>query len=112
IKGRALANDMIAVMQAWCSVREQSAEPLLPLAHRPRAEILAVEIEKIEQEEDQRRRVAAVRSELHDVEGGDAVGTNAAEFTVDIGLPRIERSHGFGERRVFGGPSWDVGGEQ
>src|SRR6516165_4300441 len=62
---------------------------------------LSVEMEKIEQEEDQRRRVGAVRSELDDVERGDAVGTDAAQFAVEIGLPRIERRHGFGDRRIF-----------
>ena len=95
---------MIAVMQAWCGVPEQRAEPLLALDQRPRPEIFAVEVEKIEQEEDERRRVAAVRSELNDVEGSDAVGTDAAEFAVEIGLARVEGRHSLGDRRVFMGP--------
>ena len=59
---------MVTVMQARPGVCEQSAEPFLSLDQRPLAKILSVEMEKIEQEEDQRRRVGAVRSELDDVE--------------------------------------------
>ena len=54
-------------LQAGCCVREHGSEPLLALDQRPRPEILAVEIEEIEQEEDEGRRVAAVGSELNDV---------------------------------------------
>jgi len=68
VKSRALSHDMVAVMQAGRSIREKGAQPLLALDQRPRPEIFAVKVEKIEREEDQRRRVAAVRSELHDVE--------------------------------------------
>ena len=95
---------MVAEMQRRCSIREQSAEPLLALDQRPRPEIFAVEMEKIEQEESERRRVAAIRSELDDVEGGDAVEADTTQFAVEIGLARIERRHGFCDRRVFMGP--------
>src|SRR5262249_16837427 len=46
----------------------------------------------------------AIRSELDDVERSDAVGSDAAQFAVEIGLARIERRHGLGDRRVFMGP--------
>src|SRR5262249_5932799 len=65
-----------------------------------------------EKEEDQRRRIAAVGSKPDDVEGGDAVGTDAAQFAVEIGLARIERRHGLGDRRVFVGPVQAGAGEQ
>ena len=51
--------------------------------------------------EDQRRRVAAVRRKLDDVECGDAVRADAAQFAVEIGLARIERGHGLGDSRIF-----------
>jgi hypothetical protein len=53
----ALADDMVASVQAQRGVREQSSQPFLALDQRPRPEILAFEIQKIEQEEDQRRRM-------------------------------------------------------
>ena len=112
VESRAFPDDMIAVMQAWCGVPEQRAEPLLALDQRPRPEIFAVEVEKIEQEEDERRRVAAVRSELNDVEGSDAVGTDAAEFAVEIGLAHIELDHGLGDRRVLVRPIEPGAGQQ
>jgi hypothetical protein len=46
----------------------------------PRAAIFAVEIEKIEQEEHERRGVAAVGRELDHAEGSDAVAADAAQF--------------------------------
>ena len=69
-------------------------------------------MEKIEREEDQRRRVAAVRSELHDVERGDAVGADAAQFAIEIGLARAECRQGCGERRIFVRPVEPGAGEQ
>ena len=77
-------------MQARPGVCEQRAQPLLALDQRPRTEILAAEIEEIEQEEDQRRGVAAVGSELDNVERGETVGSDAAQFAVEIGLARVE----------------------
>ena len=73
----------------------------LRLDQRPLAQLLAVEIEKIEQEEDQSRGVAAVRRELDDVERGDTVGADATQVAIEIGLARVERGHGLGDRRIF-----------
>jgi hypothetical protein len=104
VKGRALADDMVAVMQRRRSVGEQRGEPVLALDQWPRAEILTVEIEQIEQEENQCRGVAAVGRQLNNVERGEAVGADAAQFAVEIGLARIERRHGLGDGRIFVGP--------
>jgi hypothetical protein len=101
VESRALADDVVAVMQARWGVREQGAEPLLALDQRPRPEIPAIEIQKIEQEEDQRRRIAAVRRKLNDIERGDAVGADTAQFAVEIGLARVEPSDGFGDSQIF-----------
>src|SRR5262249_48057264 len=109
---RALPDDMVAEMQRGCIIREQSAEPLLALDQRTGTKILAVDVEKIEQKKYQRRRIAAVGSELNDVEGGDAVGTNAAQFAIQIGLSRAERGHGFGDRPVFVRPVEAGAGQQ
>jgi hypothetical protein len=92
--------------------RKQGAETLLALDQWTLAQILAVEEEEIEQEEDQRRCVAPVRSELDDIERGDAVGADAAQFAVEIGLARIELDHGFGDRRVLVRPIEPSAGQQ
>jgi hypothetical protein len=44
---------------------------------------------------------AAVGRELNDIERGNAVGANAAQFAVEIGLADIELGHRFGDRRIF-----------
>ena len=95
---------MVAVPKAGPGIGEQGAEPVLAFDQRPRAEILAVEVERIEQEKDKRRRVAAVRSELDDVERRGAVRADTAQFAVEIGLARVEFPHGLGDRRIFVGP--------
>ena len=61
-------------------------------------------MQKIEQEEDQRGRVGAIRGELDDVEGGDPVGPDAAELAIEISLARVERRDRLGDRRIFVGP--------
>ena len=101
VKSRALPDHMVAVMEARPGVCEQRAQPLLALDQRPRPQILAVEVEKIEQKENQRCRVDAIRSKLDDVEHGDAIVAHAAQFAVEVGLARIEFGHGFGDRRIL-----------
>ena len=68
---------------------------------RPGAEIFAVEVEKIEQEEDEGGGIAAVGRQLDHAEGGDAVGADAAQLAVEIGLAGTERVHRRGDRRIF-----------
>ena len=92
---------MVVVLEGRRSVSKQGLEPLLTLDQRPRPEILAVEIEQIEEEQDQSRRVAAVGRQLDDVERGEAVGAEAAQLAVEIGLARGERRQGLGDRRIF-----------
>jgi hypothetical protein len=67
--------------------RQQNAKALLPLLKRPRAKGFAIEVEEIEQEEDERIAVAGVRCVLDEAERGRAVGPDAAELSVEIGLP-------------------------
>jgi hypothetical protein len=69
---------VIAVVQGRRCIREQLGQPRLALDERPGAQILAVEVQKIEQEEDERRGIAAVGRQLDHTERGDAVGADAA----------------------------------
>ena len=101
VKSRALADDMIAVMQRRAVRRQQGGQPLFALDQWPRAQILAVEMQQIEQKEHQPGSVAGVGSGLNAAERGDAVGADAAQFAVEIGLAGIERRDGPGDRRIF-----------
>jgi hypothetical protein len=60
-------------------------------------------MEKIEQEVDQSRSVAAVRGELDDIKRGDAVGSHTAQFAIEIGLARIESGYGLSDRGILVG---------
>jgi hypothetical protein len=51
MKRAAVPNLVIAILKGGTRLRQQGGEPALTLDQRPRAEIFAVEIEKIEQEE-------------------------------------------------------------
>jgi hypothetical protein len=98
------ADLVVAVMQGSIGVRQQTRKTFLACGEGPGAEILAVEIEQIEEEEDQRGGVPVVRSELDDVERGNAVGSDAAQFAITIGLAGAKLRHSPGNRRIFVGP--------
>ena len=67
---------------------------LLAFDQGPRPDVFAVEIQKIEQEEHQRRGVAAVGRGLNHAERSDAVGAHAAQLAIEIGLrPSILDRH-------------------
>jgi hypothetical protein len=46
----------------------------------------------------------AFRGQLDHAEGGDAVGADAAQFAVEIGLAGAERRQGSGDLRIFRRP--------
>jgi hypothetical protein len=77
-----------------------------------RAATLSVEMQKIEQVKHKPRRAAGVRCGLQAAEGRNAVGADAAQFAVEIGLTRVERRHGFGDRGIFVRPVEPGAGEQ
>jgi hypothetical protein len=91
-------------MQRRRGARQQFGDPRLALDQRPRADIVAVEMQKVENEVHQPGRVAGIGRGLDHAERGDAVGGDAAQFAVEVGLTRPERRHGRGDRRVFARP--------
>ena len=72
----------------------------------------AIEVEEIEQEKHQSIAVAAVRCILDQAERGGAIGTNAAQLAVEIGLPRRQRFDRGRDRRVFTRPVEAGAGQQ
>src|SRR6516164_10317723 len=92
---------MITVLQRRVRLRQERMETLLPLLDRFRADGFAVEVEQVEQKKDQSGGVPRIRRVLDQAEGGRAVGPDAAEFAVKIGLPRRDLRERRGDRRVF-----------
>ena len=65
---------MVAVLHGRRHIRQQRRKSLFAIAERPRHEILAIPVQKIEQEEDEADGVAGIRCQLDHAERGDAVG--------------------------------------
>ena len=103
---------MIAVVQGWSRLWQQAGETLLALDQGPRADILAVEMEEIEQKKHEAGSVAGVGRELDHAERGDAVGAHAAQFAVEVSLTRGERRYCARDLRIFVGPVEAVAGEE
>src|SRR5438067_2116647 len=76
---------IIAVVQWRRDVRQQSGEPRLPLDQRQRAEVLTIEMQKVEDKIQQPAGIASVRRGLDHAERGDAVGVDAAEVRATYG---------------------------
>ena len=87
VEGLPAPDLVIAEVQRRACARQQVAKALLPLPKRPRADGFAIEVEEIEQEKDESIAVAGVRCILDQAERGGAVGANAAQLAVEIGLP-------------------------
>jgi hypothetical protein len=102
---------VIAEVQERVSSGQQSAKTLLPLPKRQRANGFAIEVEQIEQEEHQ-STATGVRCVLDQAERRGAIRQDAAQFAVEIGLPRRERRDRRGDRRVFMGPVEAGAGQQ
>src|SRR6267378_3306170 len=95
---------VIAELKRDAHLRQQRPEALLPFFERHRADGFAIEVEEIEQEEDQSIAVTGVRCVLDQAERRRAVGADAAEFAIEIGLPGGKRRYGRSDRRVFMSP--------
>jgi hypothetical protein len=87
VKGSPAPDLMIAELKRGARMRQERAEALFPLFKRHRADGFAIEMEEIEQEEDQSIAVTSVRCVLDQVERGRAVGPDATELAIEIGLP-------------------------
>ena len=67
--GRAAMPDLlIAILQGRVRIRQECSKPRLPFNQRPRAQIFAVEMEKIEKEESEHRGIAPVGCRLDHAE--------------------------------------------
>ena len=80
----AVAGLMGAELDAGGRRIQQGRKAALALAERHGGDLLAVDLEEIEQEINE-AGAAAVGGLLHEGEVGDAVGTDGAEFAVEIG---------------------------
>ncbi len=61
---RTAVPDLVMVVQGRTRIRQQRGEARLALNQRPHTQIFAVEVQKIEQEEDQPVGVARIRGVL------------------------------------------------
>jgi hypothetical protein len=82
---------VIAEVQRRARARKHVAKTLLPIPKRQRVNGFAIEVEQIEQKKHESIAVAAVRCVLDQTERGGAIGANAAQLAVEIGLPRRQR---------------------
>jgi hypothetical protein len=73
---------VIAVLQARRGGFQQLSEALLPLDQRQLHQILAVEEQQIEEEIDQRGRVAGLGGVLDDLQGGGAIGAQPTQLAI------------------------------
>jgi hypothetical protein len=69
-------------------------------------------VDEIEKEKDESAAVTGVRCVLDQAEGRGAVGANAAQLPVEIGLPGRERRNRRSDCRVFGSPVQPGAGQQ
>ena len=88
-------------MQRRPGTRQQLVQAFLALCNRHWGDRFAIEVEEIEQEKGESAAVTGVRCVLDQAERGGAVGANAAQLAVEIGLPRRQRRHRRGDRWVF-----------
>lgn len=100
MEGGAVIDLMIVVSQSGGSIDQEGFEAFLPVDRRQRHEGLAVQVEQVEGEEDQRGVAMLVRV-LDQVEGCPAIREHTAEFAVEVGGVRRERRQGLGQRGVL-----------
>jgi len=86
-------------MACWMGAMAHQVCVVLSTAERERLAAIVADRNR-----PRKQRVAAVRSQLDDVKRGDAVRAGTAQFATEIGLARIERRDGFGDRGIFVGP--------
>lgn len=92
---------VIAELKGGACIGQQFAEAFLPLRQRPHADGFAIEVEEIEQEKDEGVAFTGVRCVLDQAERGCAVGADAAQLPVEIGLFGGERCNRRSDACVF-----------
>src|SRR5262249_58409032 len=112
VEGPPASDLVIAEMQRRPSPRQQGAKTFFPLRNRHRGDRFAIEVEEIEQEKDESAAVARVRGVLDQAERDGAIGPDAAQLAVEIGLSRREQRYRCGDRRIFMRPVTPGAGQQ
>jgi hypothetical protein len=79
---------------------EQFLEISLPLDQRQSRQVLAVQVEQIEAEKDE-RCVAVFEGILDQVEGGATIGQDTTEFAIQVRSVGRQRGECAGDRRVL-----------
>jgi hypothetical protein len=103
---------MITELERRTRARQQRAKALALFLERPRADGLAVEMEEVKREKDERIAVPCVRCILDQAERARAIGTDTAQLAIEISLPCRERCNRYGDGRVFVGPVKPDAGQQ
>jgi hypothetical protein len=104
MKRRPLVDLVIAVADRAVPALEESGEPRLAVRQWQRHQILAVEMDQVEDEIDQVRAALPFRGVLDQREGGHAVRPHPAKLAIEIGLPGRYREERRGDSRIFAGP--------
>jgi len=100
-----------AEVDAWGWRAEQGRKAGLALGERQGGDLLAVELEEIEEVIDE-AGAALVGGLLHEADVGNAVWTHGAEFTVEIGRLDGKFRQGGGGCGIFGCPVEPGAGEE
>ena len=90
VKGVAVPELVIAELQQRVRIPQQVVKALLALPQRPRADVVAIEVQEVEQEEYQRPVIACLGRGLYEAERGRAVEAKPAQLPVEIRLSRPE----------------------
>jgi hypothetical protein len=97
---RAAPDLVIVISQRFRRTLQQRCQPGFALDQRQGSQILAIQVQQIEEEEDQRSLVSIGRV-LDDVKGSPTIREHPAKFPVKVGVPRREPSNGLGDGGVF-----------
>jgi hypothetical protein len=94
-KSRTITNNVVAESQPANRAREQCPQPLLALDERQRGRALAVQVEKVEDNEHQVIGVTLVHRSLKAAERRHTVRTQRAQFAVEISRLRRQSAKNF-----------------
>jgi hypothetical protein len=87
MEGRALSDLMIVVPQRLRRTDQERLQTSLAVNQREVANVLAIQVQQVEQEEDQRSLVGVCRV-LDQVEGRSTIGQHPTKLAVQVGVLR------------------------